>query len=389
MTPGVSRRFVALDVPGRPQSHCSSPLVLADGTVLVAWFAGDHEGAGNVRVVLARGPVDAAYESEVLFEESGVCHWNPVLAAGPDDAVWLFFKRGPSIETWVTWVTRSHDRGATWSDPVELVPGDGSGGRGPVRHPPLSYRDSWVAPGSVERWGDPARWDCFVDVWRDGQWDRADVPLDHSIRGAGCIQPSLWVTRDGELAMLCRSTAGSAYRSVTRDPDFWPALLPTGLPNNNSGLSVVALPSGRLVCAHNPGVEDWGARCPLVLSTSDDEGLTWDVGVVTVEDGSPFEGVPEDGVGGARGAASDGRPVTAAATGVVTSGAGEYSYPSIREVGDQLLVVYTWQRRGIVAATLPISLVEPARRPGAPVTAPRTHSTSSGTEARTGGRLDR
>lgn len=353
--PGVSRQFVALDVPGRPQSHCSSPLVLADGTLLVAWFAGDHEGAANVRVVLARGSIDGPYETVVLFEDSGICHWNPVLTVGPDGEVWLFFKRGPSIDSWVTFVSGSSDSGATWSDPVELVPGDKSGGRGPVRHPPLPYQGSWVAPGSLEVWGAEPRWYCFVDVFRDDAWVRVAVPLDHRMRGAGCIQPALWETRTGELAMLCRSTAGAAYRSVTRDPYDWPELQPVGLPNNNSGLSVLALPSGRLVCAHNPGVEDWGARCPLVLSTSDDDGLTWDVAVVTVEDGSACEGVP----GSPAVVATDGRPVSAAATGVVTSGAGEYSYPSVRLLDDQLLVIYTWQRRGIVAATVPLRLVEP------------------------------
>lgn len=354
---GVTRRFVGLDIPGRPQSHCSSPLVLGDGTLLVAWFAGDHEGARNVRVVLARGPLDGPSEVAVLFEDSGVCHWNPVLALGPDGHVWLCFKRGPSIESWVTYVSRSADLGRTWTEPVELVPGDTSGGRGPVRHPPVTYGGAWVAPGSVESWGDPPRWDCFVDVLDGGGgWRRTEVPLGHvGMRGAGCIQPSLWETSAGELAMLCRSTAGAAYRSVTRDVSDWPALQPVGLPNNNSGLSVAVLPGGRLVCAHNPGTEDWGARCPLVLSVSDDDGLTWQIGVITVEDGSPFDGCPALAIHGA-----DGSPTTAAATGVVTSGAGEYSYPSVRVVGDRLLVTYTWQRRGIALASLPVQLAHDA-----------------------------
>ena len=364
VTPGVSRRFVGLDIPGLRQSHCSSPLVSDDGTLVVAWFAGAHEGADDVRIVVATGSVDGDVDSpRVLFPESAVCHWNPVLARGPSlgapaasQPLWLWFKRGPSIQSWTTYVTTSADDGRTWADPVEFAPGGPPGGRGPVRHPPVEYRGAWVAPGSVECWDEPPRWDCFVDVWDGSAWRQVTVPLDHtSLRGAGCIQPSLWVTGAGELAMLCRSTAGAAYRSVTRDPYAWPPLTPVGLPNNNSGLSVVALASGRLVCAHNPGTDDWGARCPLVLSTSDDDGLTWTVGVVTLEDGSPFDGSPHDDRPGTR--AGDGSPTTAAATGVVTSGAGEYSYPSVRVVGEQLLVTYTWQRRGIVAATLPLALV--------------------------------
>jgi predicted neuraminidase len=39
----------------------------------------------------------------------------------------------------------------------------------------------------------------------------------------------------------------------------------------------------------------------------------------------------------------------------VTSGAGEYSYPTAVLDGDRLLVSYTWQRRGIVLAEISLS----------------------------------
>jgi predicted neuraminidase len=368
ITPVVTRQFVAVDVPGRPQSHCSSLLVLGDGTVLVAWFAGDHEGAENVRIMLSRGSADGRFIAPtVLFTEAAVCHWNPVLAEVAGE-VRLFFKRGPSIQTWVTWTSVSADAGRTWTDPVELVPGDRTGGRGPARHPPIGYAGRLVAPGSVEIWDEPVRWDCFVDVSDGAAWTRVEVGLDHAgMRGAGCIQPALWRTRDGQMAMLCRSTAGAAYRSATTDPFRWPALQPVALPNNNSGLAVVALPSGRLVCVHNPATEDWGARCPLVLSTSDDDGLTWTIGVVTIDDGQgplpePGGGFVRNPMGGLpvpdalRAGGTTGAPAGAAATGVVTTGSGEYSYPSLGIAGDELLISYTWQRRGIVLARVPIGL---------------------------------
>lgn len=34
---------------------------------------------------------------------------------------------------------------------------------------------------------------------------------------------------------------------------------------------------------------------------------------------------------------------------------GEYSYPALAPTGDTLTVSYTWQRRGIVEATVPLS----------------------------------
>jgi predicted neuraminidase len=233
-----------------------------------------------------------------------------------------------------------------------------------VKNPPLSTADGlWLAPGSVEWWGDPPRWDPFVDVSADGgrSWTRSPIPVDHdAVPGAGLIQPALWWGRSGPVALL-RGTAGRAYRASSPDGGrTWTPAQPTELPNNNSGLAALALPGGRVVCAYNPVAESWGPRCPLVLAVSDDDGLSWRT-VRTIEDGvSPVDpAVPRVRPAPAdvprRIAAGAQRSGFAAAdTGVLTSGAGEYSYPAMALDGDQLLVSYTWQRRGIVLARLPL-----------------------------------
>lgn len=353
------REMVALHPWGARQSHASSLLVVGD-IVLVAWFAGTHEGASDTRIMLARGGLDGRFGEPVVVADAPIPHWNPVLAWGPDNRVWLFFRRGERIDTWVTWVCRSDDLGVSWGDAVELVPGDTTGGRGPVRQAPLRYGDRWVAPGSVETWDEApggevadATWDCFVDI-RDaaGSWQRAPLPLDHGgIRGAGCIQPALVVGSRGQLIALTRSTTGAAHRSETADPRAWPPLAPCGLTNNNSGLAVVAFPdAGTLAAIHNPASDDWGARCPLVVSVSGDDGLTWSA-VATVDDGSPW--VP--GENPSTRSLADGHPSGASASGVVTTGEGEFSYPSAAVVGTELWVTYTWQRRGIALVRLPLA----------------------------------
>lgn len=343
--------MVALRPLGAPQSHASSLLVAGD-TVLVAWFAGSHEGASDTRVHLARGRRDGTFDRPTVVADADVPHWNPVLADGPDGRLWLFFRRGATIDTWTTWACHSTDDGLTWGEATELVPGDRSGGRGPVRQAPVAYRGAWVAGGSVEVWSDPPVWDSVVDVSPDGRtWRRVPIPLDHAIvPGAGSIQPALVVGTRGQLVALTRATGGSVLRSETTDPLAWPPLTPCGLPNNNSGLAAVALPDGRLACVHNPGSDDWGARCPLVVSLSDDDGHTWRRGV-TVESGSD--------------PSRTGAPLGAAAHGVRTTGEGEYSYPSVAVVDDELWVTYTWQRQGIALARIPLDALEPLEPPAA------------------------
>lgn len=330
----ITRSFCTIDEGG--QCHAST-VAVAGGRPVVAWFAGTREGAPDNRIhVTGSGVLDTGRD---------VAHWNPVLAPGPDGMLWLFCKVGARISEWVTLVTRSPDGGATWEPVRELVPGDRSGGRGPVKNPPLvTPAGLWLAPASVEEWGTRPRWSPFVDVSADAgrTWERAPIPVDRAgLRGAGHIQPALWQGPAGPVALM-RSTEGRAHRSGSPDGGrTWTAAVPTGLPNGNSGLSAVALPSGAVACVHNPSDRDWGPRCPLVVSVSRDDGWTWRQ-VLVLDDGADPAGgfAPGDG-------------------GVLTSGAGEYSYPTAVLDGDRLLVSHTWQRRGIVLAEVPLADLTP------------------------------
>ncbi|OZM79580.1 exo-alpha-sialidase [Pseudonocardia sp. MH-G8] len=352
-----TRRWVAIDHPSWRQAHASSVLAVG-GDLLAAWFAGAWEGSPDTRIWCARRPAGASrWSAPQIVASADEAHWNPVLAAGPDGALWLFFKRGPLISEWVTWVCRSADGGRTWSPSSELVPGD-VGGRGPVKNPPLLLPDgTWLAPGSQESWGAEPVWESFVDVSTDAgaTWRRAPIPLDRdALRGPGVIQPALW--RDGSTVYaLLRSSEGRAYRACSPDGGrTWSTAQPVGLPSNNSGLTVVALPDGSVGCVHNPVGDDWGARCPLVLSRSCDEGVSWRE-VLTIEDGR----TPVDEDAARLPGPPDAAGIHPADGGVRTSGAGEYSYPAATSLGDTLVVTYTWQRRGIVEATVPIHSVIP------------------------------
>lgn len=320
-----------------PPSHGTqvhgSTLLVRDHEVLVAWFSGPHEGATESTIHVLRR-AQGLSTITALEQHDELPHWNPVLAEGPDGRVWLFFKRGVSIDEWTTWVCRSGDGGRTWSLATELVEGDRSGGRGPVRQQPLTHRGLWLAPGSVEVWS-PLAWDSFIDISDDGglTWEQTSLPLDHaSIQGAGCIQPCLVRLPHGELVTLARSTAGRVFRSATDDPRSWPPLEPTALPNSNSGLAASVLPDGRIIVAHNDASDNWGGRARLLLSASTDGGHSWAT-VRKVEDGGR--------------AGAEGRPIATARTGVVTTGDGEFSYPSMSIVDDEVWITYSWQRRSI------------------------------------------
>lgn len=344
----MKREFVTIDDPRWVQCHASTVAVVA-GEPVVAWFAGAREGATDNRIVVWRGG-----DAQVLHTGLKAPHWNPVLTTAPDGALTLFFKLGWRISRWVTFLTRSTDGGVSWGPMRELEYGDVSGGRGPAKNPPLLTPDGlWLAPGSVEdSSGEIARWSCFVDVSADGgnTWERSPIPVDRAeLTGAGVIQPALWWGAAGPVALM-RSSEGCAYRSTSPDGGrTWTSAVPTGLPNSNSGLAAVALPSGRVVCVHNPSARNWGSRCPLTVSVSDDDGLTWRSAMVLDDGASAIDPEVPRVIDPAA------RPgIEPNDAGVVTGGVAEYSSPSAVLDGPDLLVSYTWQRRGIVLARVPI-----------------------------------
>ncbi len=292
--------------------HASTVLKTNDGIVLAAWFGGTKEGADDVAIWLSRRTADGWDYPLKVADEEGVPHWNPVLFMGMNEEIILYYKVGHNITRWHTRFITSNDGGLTWSAPKSLVEGD-LGGRGPVKNKPIRLLDDTIlAPASIEEHS----WEAFVDISYDqGQtWLQSElVPVPrHSFTGQGIIQPTLWESDYGKVHMLLRSTEGYIFRSDSEDGGkTWSLAYPTKLPNNNSGIDLAKLSDDKIVLAYNPVGKNWGPRTPLILSVSEDNGLTWqELCVLENEEG-------------------------------------EYSYPSIVADGNEILLVYTWKREKI------------------------------------------
>lgn len=331
----VTQEFVTPEERPFESCHASTLLTLKDGGLLAAWFGGSWEKNPDTAVWVSRRRNGVWEPPRVAADIRGVPIWNPVLFRRADGSIRLFFKAGHEIAAWKTWYADSRDEGDTFTAPAELVPGDASGGRGPVKNKPLRLRDGTVlAPASVEADG---LWDAFVDISTDdgARWEKsAPVPVrrvllrqgvdpqvihqpydPHRLFGAGMIQPALWEDRDG-VHMLCRTTSSRIFRSDSADGGrTWSLARDTGLPNNNSGIDLCALPDGTLLLAYNPRENlpgfHKGPRTPLSVALSADGGRSFEP-LLTLEDG-----------------------------------AGNYSYPAIIAEGNRVMITYTWNRERI------------------------------------------
>lgn len=163
--------------------HASTVLPLPDGTVLSAWFGGSYEGEGDTSIWTARR-ADGVWSVPVPIAHVEEPHWNPVLQRLPRRAIRLYYKVGAVIAQWRTMVCASRDGGRTWDIPRELVPGDQSGGRGPVRSKVIQLSSGrLLAPNSTEL----GPWTAYADRSDDSglTWTRSTPVLIQGLRSDG------------------------------------------------------------------------------------------------------------------------------------------------------------------------------------------------------------
>lgn len=305
-----------------PAMHASTVALLPDGRLMAAWFGGEYEHHPDVRIFYAFRENGVWTKPREVPGNEGVAHWNPVLFVNKKKEILLFYKVGSHIEPWRTFITKSCDNGATFSEPRELVPGD-LGGRGPVKNPPIYLSDgTLLAPASIET-DDPFRWYCIMDrSMDDGEtWECVEVPEEDIIadpqrnRKLGMIQPTLWESEPGHVHALMRSNGGKIYRTDSEDcgKTFCTAY-PTAEDNNNSGICLTKLDDGTLLLVSNPVPANWGVRTPLTVKISYDNGQTFEH-LLTLENNP-----------------------------------GEYSYPTIISKGNHCYLTYTYLRKHPVFA---------------------------------------
>ena len=309
----IINKKLIYEISNAPTPSChASTIALHEGSFYAAWFGGTREGENDVGIWLSKKE-GGHWEIPVKMSATeNIPHWNPVLFSF-SGRLFLYYKKSSEISGWQTFY-KIFENGV-WSEEKELVPGD-RGGRGPVKNKPVKLTNgSIIAPASLEDAKESPgknRWNAFVDISFDClNWQAQElIPADVNL-----IQPSIWETNAGIHAFM-RSDAGAVYRSDSSDSGkTWGKAYASGLPNNNSGLDAVYT-DGNLYVVYNPVSQNWGARTPLVISKSKNNGTTWSETLI-LEDSE-----------------------------------GEYSYPSVIEANGFLHIVYKYQRKSVMYVNL-------------------------------------
>ena len=308
--PGMVKSEFIVNNPPFATSHAST-IVESKDLLLAAWFGGTKERALDVSIWLSRFEGGAWSPPEQvangIHDDVRVRYpcWNPVLfrpLAGP---LVLFYKEGPSPESWWGMVKVSNDNGRSWTIGKKLP----NNIFGPVRNKPIELEDGTLLCGSsTENEG----WRVHMERTKNPLkgWSRTP-PLNRTL-DFGAIQPTILFHATNSIQILCRTKNEAIAESWSDDGGLtWSRMLATELPNPNSGIDSVVLKDGRslLVYNHSPT-----SRNVLNVAVSPD-GRGWQ-GALVLESSAN----PED----------------------------EFSYPAVIQTADRMVhVTYTWKRQKI------------------------------------------
>lgn len=313
-SPIVGAEFIYETAPF-PSCHASTIVETPNGLV-AAWFGGTAERNPDVGIWVSRleqgrwtPPVEVANGVQSPTERYPT--WNPVLFQPVGGPLWLFYKVGPSPDTWWGMATSSLDGGRTWGRPVRLA----DGLIGPVKNKPVALANGdLVAGSSTEHDG----WRVHFERSSDGGRTWVATPAVNDGRSVSAIQPSILVYPDGRLQAVGRTRSGRMFETWSADQGrTWGPLALLDLPNPNAGTDAVTLRDGRQLVVYNHTAN---GRSPLNVAVSTD-GHRWQA-VATLED-------------------DPGR---------------EYSYPAVIQTRDGLVhITYTWRRTRIRHVTLDLA----------------------------------
>jgi predicted neuraminidase len=298
-----------------PSCHASTIVETDKRELVAAWFGGTYEKHPDVGIWLSRYEKNAWTPSVEIangVQPDGTRHptWNPVLFQPRNAPLMLFYKVGPTPQTWWGEVRTSTDGGRTWSAARRLP----NGILGPIKNKPVQLADGTIlSPTSDETDERPSKWTVHFERSTDGgkTWS-ATKSLNDGVT-ISAIQPSiLFHDRIGgsKLQAVGRTRQGSVFSIASEDAGktWGPMSLLEGVPNPSSGTDAVTLKDGRHLLIYNPVPK---GRTPLVIATSQN-GRDWKQ-VVTLEDQ-----------------------------------AGEYSYPAIIQTADgRVHATYTWKRERV------------------------------------------
>lgn len=262
------------------------------GRIWAGWYSGGPtEGTDNYVVVVRSDDDGQSWSAPVLVVEppGKVRAYDECLWIDPQGRLWLFWAQ--SFEWWDgrsgTWAIRCDDPDADkpmWTKPRRLADGI------MMNKPTVVSNGDWLLPTAIWECKPPHRPDMSdkrfsnVTISRDNgetfeHLGSADVP------GRSFDEHMLVEQRNGDLWMLVRLGRGGIGQSFSKDDGrTWSAGEVSHIEGLDSRFFIRRLRSGNLLLINNHNFADRkNKRCNMTAFVSDDDGKTWQGGLLIDE----------------------------------------------------------------------------------------------------------
>jgi predicted neuraminidase len=259
-----------------PECHASTIEYTSHGMV-AAWFGGTEERNPDVGIWIALNhgggwsrPVEVV--NGIVNDTLRYPLWNPVLWSFNDEKLFLFYKMGPSPDSWWGMYMVSIDQGHTWSEPVRIP----DPFLGPIKNKPILLSSGkLLCPSSTEHDGWKTHFEIFDPLTES--WELFTEPSGQAEFTS--IQPTVFHLKNDSLLALMRTKEGVMSQTTSdKTGENWTPVTAGSLPNPNSGFDGVTLKDGTFLMVYNPTTmpdDNWGGpRYPLVVGASKD-GKNW------------------------------------------------------------------------------------------------------------------
>lgn len=261
------------NAPPFAQCHASTIVEVTPNKFMSAAFGGTGEGNKDVCIWLSTQengewskPVKMA--DGIINDTLRYPCWNPVLFKAKEGKLFLFYKVGPSPNTWWGMFRTSTNNGKTWTSPERLPEGI----LGPIKNKPVQLADGTIlSPSSCET---KESWKVHIEKSTDLGKTWQFIPVDPKTE-FNIIQPSILIHPNNKLQILCRSRNNAIIQAYSEDNgNSWGVFTKTDLPNPSSGTDAVTLKNGWNLLVYNPTIQGRGARAKLNVAVSKD-GIKW------------------------------------------------------------------------------------------------------------------
>ncbi len=204
--------------------------------------------------------------------------YDPCLWHDPQGRLWLFWgqrRRGTSTQCWATVTKDSNSATPTWSPPRRIAKGV------MMNKPTVLSNGSWLLP--IANWRQAGSSGVVVSKDNGSTFHVLGGATIPNPKDRNCDEHMIVQRKNGDLWMLVRTLYGIGQSISADQGRTWSDIRRSAIPHTVSRFLIRRLASGKLLLVIHSGFAQWGGRSHLTAFLSNDDGTTWQGGLLLDE----------------------------------------------------------------------------------------------------------